>query len=605
MADDLLTYYERELSFVRQIGAEFAAKYPKMAGRLLLEADRSADPHVERLIQAFAFLAARIQHKIDDEFPEITDALLSVLYPHYLAPLPSLSIVQFVLDPDQGKLSGGYRIERGAMLASQRVNGEPCRFRTCYPVCLWPVEVASARLETPDRGGSSVRAAAAIRLELRCLGGTTFAQLELDRLRFFLQGESQLVHALYELLLHNTRQVQLRPIEPRKGLQPVVLSPDCLRAVGFSPEEGLLPYTPRSFLGYRLLQEYFTFPEKFFFVDLGELDRAARAGFSERMEVLILLDRMPRLEQPINAGTFRLGCTPIVNLFEQIAEPIRLDRTQSEYCVIPDLRRRHATEVYSIDTVTSTSPYLQEPLHFRPFYSFKHAAAREQQQAFWYATRRPSQQKWDAGTEVYLSLVDLNFQPKLPAVETLTIHTTCSNRDLPGKLPFGGESGYFELEGAAPIKRQVRCLTKPTQTIRPPLRRGAQWRLISHLSLNYLSICDGGREALQEILRLYDFSDSPVIQQHIAGITNVTSRRVVGRPPSMPWNGLCRGLEVSIEFDEEMYVGSGVFLFASVLEKFLGLYASLNSFSQLIATTQQRTEPLKRWPPRAGEQILL
>jgi type VI secretion system protein ImpG len=604
MADDLLTYYERELSFMRQMGAEFAAKYPKIASRLVLEADKSEDPHVERLIQAFAYLAARIHHKIDDEFPEITDALLGVLYPHYLAPIPSMSIVQFVLDSDQGKLTSGYRIEKGATLYSQSVNGTACRFRTCYPVTLWPVEVVSAQFNEPDRESRHPEAMAVIRLQLRCLGGVTLAALGLDRLRFFLHGESQLVYALYELLLNNTCQVQLRPTDKSSTQKPILLSPGCLRAVGFGPDEGLLPYTPRSFLGYRLLEEYFAFPEKFLFFDVCELDRAGRAGFGEGMELCIGLNRPPRLEQPITAGTFRLGCTPIVNLFEQIAEPIRLNHAQTEYRVIPDVRRQTATEVHTIDAVTSSSPHIREPTPILPFYSFKHASEHERSQAFWHATRRPSQKKGDEGTEVYLSLVDRNFEPTLPAADTLTVHATCTNRDLPGKLPFGGERGDFELEGAAPLSR-IRCLRKPTETARPPLRRGAQWRLISHLSLNYLSICEGGREALQEILKLYDSSDSAVIRQQITGITNVTSRRVVGRPASMPWNGFCRGTEVTIQFDEEKYVGSGVFLFASVLEKFLGLYASLNSFVQFVATTQQREEPLKRWPPRAGEQLLL
>jgi type VI secretion system protein ImpG len=374
--------------------------------------------------------------------------------------------------------------------------------------------------------------------------------------------------------------------------------------VGFGPDEGMLPYTPRSFLGYRLLQEYFAFPEKFLFFDLCELKRAVQAGFREGVEVLLFLDKPPRLEQPISAETFRLGCAPIINLFEQVAEPIRVTHAQTEYRVIPDVGRQHVTEVYSVDSVLSTSPYLPEPIIFEPFYSFKHAADREQQQAFWYTTRRPSPRKGDAGTEVHLSLVDLNFRPTLPPVETLTLHVSCTNRDLPGKLPFGGARWDFELEGAAPLTG-IRCLKKPTETVRPSLRRGAQWRLISHLSLNYLSLCEGGREALREILKLYDFSDSTVIRQQIAGIINVASRRVVGRPASMPWNGFCRGIEVTIEFDEDKYVGSGVFLFATVLEKFLGLYSSLNSFTQLIARTKQREEPLKRWPPRAGEQILL
>jgi type VI secretion system protein ImpG len=604
MPDDLLIYYERELAFFRRIGAEFAVKYPKIASRLLLEANKSEDPHVERLIQAFAFLAARVHHKIDDEFPEITDALLGVLYPHYLAPIPSMSVVQFVIDPTQGKLTSGHMIPRGTALYSQPVDGTPCRFRTCYPVTLWPIDIMSVRLEEPDRQHRSSEAVAAIRLELRCLGGMTFAQLTLDRLRFFLSGESQLAYGLYELLLNNTCQVQLRPGGEPISSKPLTLPPSCLQAVGFGPDEGMLPYTPRSFLGYRLLQEYFSFPEKFLFIDLCELDRATRAGMGDQLDVLIYLNRMPRLEQPIHASTFRLGCTPIINLFEQIAEPIRLSQAQTEYRVIPDVRRQNTTEVYSVDAVVSTSPQVDEGVIFQPFYSFKHLAEQERQQAFWHATRRPSPKKEDLGTEVYLSLVDFNFQPTLPPLETLTVHATCTNRDLPGKLPFGGERGGFELEGAAPLSR-IRCLKKPTETARPPLRRGAQWRLISHLSLNYLSVCDGGRDALQEILKLYDFSDSSVVRQHIAGITDVSSRRVVGRPASMPWNGFCRGMEVTIQLDEEKYVGSGVFLFASVLEKFLGLYGSLNSFTQLVATTQQREEPLKRWPPRAGEQILL
>jgi type VI secretion system protein ImpG len=600
MADELLRYYERELNFIRQIGAEFANKYPRIAGRLLLEADKCEDPHVERLIQAFAFLAARVHHKIDDEFPEITDALLGVLYPHYLAPIPSLAIVQCDLDPTQSMLTSGYPIPKGTTLYSRSVEGTSCRFRTCYPVTLWPIHVAAVRLEEPDRRGPS-RAVSMLRLQLQCLGGAKLADLQCAELRFYLHGESPLVHRLYELLLNNTLQVQLAAPNATSEHDPVRLSPTCLRAVGFDANEGLLPYPARSFLGYRLLQEYFSFPSKFLFFDLCQLDRAIPAGCRDGMEVCIYLDRSPRFEQPVTPANFRLGCTPIVNLFEQIAEPIRLNHAETAYRVIPDVRRQSTTEVYAINSVATTSPYLETPIEIQPFYSVRHAGERTPKQAFWYATRQPSTRKDDAGTELLLSLVDLDFQPTLPPAETLTLDITCTNRDLPGKLPFGGNQGEFEIEGAA----RVRCLTKPTETVRAPLQRGAQWRLISHLSLNYLSIVEGGREALQEILRLYDFSDSAVVRQQIAGITQVTSRRVVGRPASMPWNGFCRGMEINVEFDEEKYIGSGVFLFASVLEKFLGLYASLNSFTQMVAHTLQREEPLKRWPLRAGEQILL
>ena len=269
MADELLTYYEQELNFLRQMGAEFAAQYPTIAGRLLLEPNRCEDPHVERLIQAFALLAARIRYKLEDDFPEITDALLQVLYPHYVAPLPSFSIVQFEIDPAQGQLTGGHKIERGQMLLSQPVGGTPCRFRTCYPVMLWPLEVIAARFDAPDRLNPPAGAAAVIRLELKCLGGTKFSELQLDKLRFFLNAEGPLAYGLYELLFCNVCQVQVRPAGGEKNPGAVVLPPGSVQAVGFGPDEGLLPYTPRSFVGYRLLQEYFAYPEKFLFFDLG------------------------------------------------------------------------------------------------------------------------------------------------------------------------------------------------------------------------------------------------------------------------------------------------------------------------------------------------
>jgi type VI secretion system protein ImpG len=246
--------------------------------------------------------------------------------------------VQFVLDPDQGKLTSGYRIAQDAALYSQPVNDTRCQFRTCYPVPLWPIELVSARLESPDRLGPAPKSAVAmVRLELHCQGGTTLAELALDRLRFFLHGESSLIYALYELLFNNVCQVQLRPLGGQRTLQPIVLSPGCLHPVGFGPDEGILPYTPRSFLGYWLLQEYFAFPEKFLFCDVCELDRAVLAGFGEGIEICLFLDRMPRLEQAITKDAFRLGCTPVVNLFEHIAEPIRVHHAQTEYHVIPDV----------------------------------------------------------------------------------------------------------------------------------------------------------------------------------------------------------------------------------------------------------------------------
>jgi type VI secretion system protein ImpG len=619
MSDTLYPYYERELAFIRLMAQDFARQYPASAGRLLLEPNRSADPHVERLIESFALIAGRIHHKLDDEFPELTDALLSILYPHYIAPVPSMAIVQLLLDPARGQLPKGFRLAPGARLHTPPLDGQPCRFRTCYPVTLWPIEVTSARLQGPPFPPGLTpppRTAAVLRIQLECLTTMKFADLELQQLRFFLYGDGPLTAPLYETIFNHTLQVVLRSGDRTNKAAPIVLSPaECLRQVGFDAEDALLPYGRRSFRGYALLTELFCFPSKFLFVDVAGFDAAAKAGFDKKLEIVLFLSRTTRaLEQGVTASTLRLGCTPVVNLFEQTAEPIALSQARHEYKIVPDVHQPQGLEVYSVDRVTGANPSGGGGTEYHPFYSFRHGVARDTRQAFWYASRRSSPQEGDQGSDVYLHLVDLGFDPRLPAESTLIVRTTCTNRDLPARLQGAGEALHLSLEATAPLSG-IRCLRTPTAPLRPGRRRGRYWRLVSHLSLNYLSLADGeeGCEALKEILRLYDFSDphgdqtqlASVVGQLIEGITALRSRRVVARTGGEAASGFCRGVEVTLDFDEKKYLGTGVFLFASVLERFLGLYATVNSFSQLVGKVQSEEGPFKKWPPRAGEQPLL
>jgi len=606
--DELLPYYERELKFIRQMAGEFAEKYPKVAGRLLLQPDTCDDPHVERLIEAFALLAGRVHHKLDDEFPEITEALLDVLYPHYLRPVPPQAIVQFQLDPSQSA-PASTQVPRGIPIHSKPENGNVCSFRTCYPVTLWPLRITGASVSPVNRfaaPGMPADAAAVIRIGMECVGGLRLEQLPVDALRFYLNGESAAVHTLYEFLFLNALRISVRALPAREATAQAVLPATSLQPVGFTTGESILPYSDRSFLGYRLLQEYFSFPEKFFFFDLKGLDRLPKSGFGTAFEILIFLKppdqphRLIALEQSVGADTFQLGCTPMVNLFERIAEPIRLTQTETEYLIIPDQHRQRATEVYSVDRVASAN-YLDEPITYEPFYSLRHGATDATQRHFWYTHRRPSFRKNDNGTDLYLSLVDLDFNPSLPPVDMLSLQVTCTNRDQASLLKLPGEFGELEPEGLALVR--ARCLRKATPALRPPARRGLQWRLISHLSLNHLSIVEKGAEALQEILRLYDFSNDPAIRKQIAGIVAVTSRSCISRVTSSTGVAFCRGTDVTLEFDEDQYVGTGVFLLACVLQRFLGLYAAVNSFSRLTARTRKGV--FKQWPPLAGEQILL
>lgn len=653
MRELLLKYYEQERNFLRRAGADFARRYEKVADRLLLEPDKCDDPHVERLIQAVAFMAGRIQLKLEDEFPELTESLLNVLYPHYLAPIPSMTVARFALDPQQGKLTSGYVVPRGTTLFTAPVDNAPCRFRTCYPVTIWPIEVESARLE--PRGAENTRGQygeAVLRLTLRCLNNTTLSALAraeasraaqreheagpLESLRFYLRAEAELAHPLYEMIFNNATGVELRGAgaegsAERRGSSEsrgqATLGAEAIRPVGFGADESLFPRTPhtaRTFAGYRLLTEYFAFPKKFLFFDVAGVGAAARgAHFGGRFEILIHLHDVTPPPFAVDGRLFQMACTPVVNLFEKLAEPLDLTHRQHEYRVIADVNRQAGTEVYSVDEVTAYGSMGQDVRRFHPFYSYRHADNPDGEEVFWYATRRPVQtpsddverdddgkelDRKDLGTEVYLSLVDLQHRRRTPPVGTLNVWVTCSNRDLPGKLPFVGRQSDFNVERPGPLGR-AECLHKMTETVRPPLRRAAHWRLISHLSLNYLSIVaaddDGSPHALREILLLYSHLNSTATRKQIEGLSRIGSRRVTRRVGRRIDEGYVRGVETTIEFDEEHFVGSGLYLFASVLERFLGLYASVNSFTQLVATVKHREGVLKRWAPRAGEQQML
>lgn len=609
----LETFYEQELAFIRQMGADFARERPKIADRLLVdrETGKSADPHVERIIEAFAFLTARIQLKLHDEFPELTEALLGTLYPHYLAPIPSMAVVQFEVDPSRGKLPKGHTIPRHSRLQSREVRGTPCRFRTAYPVTLWPVELVRARCQGSPFGRDVVpplrarNAKTMVRLELQAAGGASFADLELNRLRFFLSGRDEEVYPLYELLFNHMLQGLVRT-GPTAEDASCVLSPGALHSVGFERDEGLLPYPQRSFSGYRLLTEYFSFPSKFLFFDV-EWPPLDRKRLSDRLEILFFFDRAaPNLESLVTAETFRLGCTPIVNLFEQEADPIRITQTKTEYQVLPDVRHYSAMEVYSIDAVQSTDLETQASVDYHPIYAFKHASSAQRPDAYWQMVRRPSLRHDDRGTDVFLSLINLSYEPSLPAAEVLMVSTTCSNRDLPKDLRVaGGESWGFQLEAIAPYRR-ILPVVMPTAPARLP-QEDYRWRLLSHLALNHLSITDAedGAAALREVLKVYNYAATAVTRQHIDGISSVICRRKVAPISDGLGQGFCRGVELTVEFDEEKYAGSGVFLLASVLERFVTVYASINSVTRLVARSKQREGHLKQWPYRAGDQTLL
>jgi type VI secretion system protein ImpG len=610
MSDDLLIHYNRELLNIRRAAASFAGENPRIAGRLRISEDSIEDPHVGRLIEAFAYLTARVRQKIDDDFPELTNAMLGILYPHYDKPIPSMSILQ--LEPKED-LAEPSSVPALTLFDTEAVDGERCRFRTAFDVTMHPVGVRSATLAgrpiTAPEAPRATNAAACLRLTLEITAPDgDFARNAPPSLRFFLRGQPQLVYPLYELLLNDTLAVAFA--EGANDPAPVFLDGSALSAGGFAENEGLLPYAPSSHLGYRVLTEFFAFPEKFLFIDLALPVRERLAGKGRVLDVFIYLNRpAPSLERSVTAPAFALNCTPVVNLFPQTAEPIALDHRTSEYRLVPDSRRPQALEVYSIENVASIdADGVSHVIH--PFYCVGRSTVPDRSQAsgkpFWWLSRREEAGAENPGSEVYLSLADPDFRPNLPPDDVMMVETLCLNRNRAERLPFGGGQPLLRMVEPAPMVKTMRLLTAPTATIRPIYGQGGRWRLISHLALNHLSlVSDGGLEALREILLLYDFRNSAETRALIDGIVELSSESGTARVRSKGQSAFCRGIDVSVTFDESNFSGNGIFLMASVIERFLGLYASVNSFSRLTARVKGRTGILKTWPARAGDITLL
>ena len=614
MSDDLLLYYERELTYLRKLGGEFAQQYPKVAARLQLEAGKCEDPHVERMLEGFAFLTARVQRRLDEDFPEISEALLEMLHPQLVRPQPSMSIVEFALDPAQGRLPEGFAVPRGTPLQTRPVRGVPCLFRTVYDTTLWPVTVDQAEWTSPDRVGASGRARdaiGAIRLTMSAIEGVKLSTLSLNALRLHLAGDSGVVDTLYELLCNNCVDVVVRNPD-RPTLPPRTLGARAVVPVGFAPDEAMLPVSNRTFVGFSLLQELFAFPEKFHFVDVQGMGAALRAlEATTRVEIGFLIrsferpERRQALELGISARSFRLGCTPAVNLFQQSAEPILLSERSVEYLVVPDARRRIEVEVWAVDDVTLVEHEVRSTRVVEPLYSHRHDVPASEDGVFWHLVRRASGWRTDRGTDVYIAFSDLSAEIRAPDVDVLSVNVTCFNGDIPSRLPFGADDrGDFELVTGGPVQK-ITTVVNPTRSVPPALGKTLLWRMISSLSLNHLSVADGSPDALQEMLRLHNVSNSLSAERQIDGLVGVRSEPSFSRVAADHGIAFARGRRIELEFDEDQFPGGGMFLFATVLERFLALYTTMNSFTQVAVRSRQRRRPVVEWPARAGWRTLL
>ncbi len=696
----LLPYFENELTSLRRRGQAFAQAFPRIAGQLHWGADEAKDPHVERMIESFALLSARVHKRLDDDFPLFIESLLEVLYPHYLRPFPSCSIAQFDLGAAAGQMSKASLLPRGALLHSRPIKGVACKFRTTQDVRLLPLRVTAAAyrnaITAPEGSRLPAGVTSVISLTLALTSPqATWALLNEAPVRLYLDGEPSLVAVLREALCQKVQAILLEshPHRPWRPLHQAGLAGARPRLAGFGDEEALIDFDARSHPAYRLLTEYFAFADKFNFIDLplaatpdmlngpgAEGAGGAGGDPSRTLTVHLPLSGVradsdeSRLLEAVHARNFQLGCTPVVNLFTQPADPIRVTHATTSYPVLVDSRRAFGYEVYSIDRVfrVKQTPHGETTEAFRPFFSLQHddlltqhegvygvdvaeaptmAARRAAQQAlnqeglggapgrdsgvgpgriheaarkaageggapegaaggvrgagrYWFAHRDEELAAESPGHELALSIVDVAFDPALPQTDTLSLTVTATNRDLPALLPFGAPGGDLFMEGGG-LAREVRLLRKPTQSNRFERGRGTLWRLLSHLSLNHLSLSAGGIDALKEMLRLYDLPRSAANRRQIDGLLAVEFKPATAWLPGEPYATFVRGTEIRLTVDEDSFVGTGIGLFAAVLDRFFALYVHANSFTRLTLVSARTQEEVLSCPPRNGEMQLV
>lgn len=640
MEAQFLDHYNRELGYLRELGSEFAREYPAVAGRLGMDQFECADPFVERLLEGFAFLAARVHRRLDSEFPQLTRGLLQSLYPHYTRPIPAAAIVQFHPDPDEGSLVDGYRMERGSRLQGPTSNAcpTPCRFETTADLDLWPVRIVD--VELVERGTATQRPLPAsldsasirsgLRITLETTGGIEMAAVRMDRLPIHLRG-GEIAHELLELLVAHTTTIAVGQTGTQHW-QPLAAS--AISAGGFAPEEAMLPHEPRSFSGYRLLQEYFLLPDKFLFVEIQGLSAAIAATQGTQLEIVIGFDTVKReLNGRLAKEHLALHCVPAINLFKKRGDRIQVSQAKFEHQLLVDRSRPMDFEIWSVEELHGHGKTATQEVEFLPLYAPPtNMAARQQHAAYYTLDRRPRQPSTNQreyghrspylGTEVFVTLTDAAQTPSQLPIRQLSSTVYCSNRDLAMIKPSAGWRDAFTLDGPGPVA-SVTCLNGPTIPRLPMTTEDGEtcWRLVNHLTSNFISLCDRTRQQassheeaeppgrtaaalLRQMLYLYCPADLPATRRQVDGILSVSNQAVTRQLPFAGPIVHGRGVHLEVELDEAAFEGGGAFLMGAVLDQFMARFVSLNSFTQTSVRTPARGH-VHRWPVRTGTVAMI
>lgn len=585
-------YFQDELAYLRDLGKEFASAYPGIAPML---AERGGDPDVERLLEGTAFLSGKIRQKIDDELPEVIHSVAALLFPHYVRQIPATSIVEFT--PLPNVVRERLVVQRGAEVGSVPVDGVSCRFRTTQEVELLPVTIDDVRVDT----GQTL--AQTLRIELKMTGGANFASLNLKTIRFYIHGDRRLQDDLRLWIGEHVDSIALASVDS-SGKDNVLSVPPrrALELVGFAEDQALIPYPETVYPGFRLLQEYFTLPQKFAFFDVGGFEKLGESKVGERFSVLIQFkDSLPPNTR-VTKENFKLFCSPVVNLFQHPADPIKPDQAKHEYLVRPSGGDPNGYEMYSIDNVIGIARKTSQRVKLPSFLSFEHEIEPEaaERGVFYQHHLRPA--AVGDGADVYISFGTPADVKNLPDFDVISIEATCTNRRLPAQLKLADLRVSTATSPAVATFSNIAPVTPP---LPPPIGRELQWRVLAHMAMTYRSIAEldvlRGTVDIYNFQALIDRQAARANQLRVAAIKSVevnpTDRLFRGAP--------IRGIAARMELEENGFAGEGdMYLFASILNEMFASYVALNSFTQL-TVTGQNTRVEYKWEPKNGHRYLI
>jgi len=608
-AESLKDFYLQELDALRDEASEFSLDYPAQAQELGFHfGGRSQDPHVEMLLQSFSYLTARLRYRLEVDQAALPNALIADLYPHLEAPVPSMLIAEMDVKPGGANFVKGVSLDRGRQI-STTLRGDAglprtCRFTTCSATPLWPLEITDISVVPPDTYGALAHDSATrsvLRLRIAKQGRDLIGQLNPSKLRFFINSEERFAYRLYDLLAVRLNGIAVSiPKSIPKSEPPSFsrLNSDALHWLGFSEDESALPSPTNAHPAYRLLQEYFSFPEKFLFfeVDLPNLSSA-----QESIDLLFLLDMPPDASMVLSPEAIKINCVPLVNLYHQRIDPLALDHSRYEYQLSGDIQNTDTCEIYRLEKIESIRPQ-GKPRPIVPYFGMDDFQSLEKQDYFYLTRREVRQTGRMGGTDLFISFLDKKFNLTQPVDEVIGGSALCTNRRLPERVRVGEP---LTLEGAGPISA-IRAASKVSSHQTPPLTGIRPWSLASQLTLNHLSIAEGEKalSALKEMLRLH-VGGNLLGQRQIDALHKLSSRSLVRWLAHDGQRGYVPCLQLDLLFDDMNFDGASPVLFCEVLRRFFSLYAAVNTVVQVRLSLLNVKGIVKEWPPLVGVQALL